>query len=69
MAELSITITEVTEQDYDGVNEDIKMLKACIDTICIDEQYSIDAIISDTVAKDNFKTVLIDLGYTWDTEI
>lgn len=69
MVELSITITQVTEQDYDGVNEDIKMLKADIDGVCIDEQYSIDATISDTVAKDNFKTALTDLGYTWDTEI
>ena len=69
MAELSITITQVTEQDYDGANEDIKMLKAEIDGVCIDEQYSIDATISDTIAKDNFKTVLTDLGYIWNTEI
>ncbi len=69
MAELSITITQITEQDYDGVNEDIKMLKASIDGVYIDEQYSIDDTISDTVAKDNFKTALTDLGYVWDTEI
>lgn len=69
MAELSITITETTEQDYDGNDENIKILKACIDGICVDETYSTDATISDGAAKTGFKTILTNLGYVWDTEI
>jgi hypothetical protein len=68
MAELSITITQVTEQDYDGVDETTKHLTAEIDCCGLKETWITETTTSDADAKTAFKAHLTAMGWTWDTE-
>jgi len=68
MSDLVITITTITEADYDGTNESTKHVNATIDLRPL--QFSIieEDTVTDTICKSNYRTQLTDLGYTWDTE-
>lgn len=67
---LSITITSKTEEDYDGINHDIKVLTGTItgDGGDLSEYYSCDSAVSDADAKTAFKIKLTDKGHIWDEE-
>lgn len=69
MAELQITIEQVTEQDYDGVNETTKHLTATIDGAALREVWVEEDTVSDATAKANFRAELTTAGYSWDTEV
>lgn len=68
MSDLVITITSVTEADYDGVNENTKHVTATLDLKPVDLSVIEEDTVTDSVCKANFRTNLTDLGYTWDTE-
>ena len=68
MSDLVITITVVTEADYDGINETTKHVKATLDLVPIDLNVIEEDLVTDSICKTNYRTHLTDLGYTWDTE-
>ncbi len=68
MSNLVITITTITEADYDGVNETTKHVAATLDLKPIQLSIIEEDAITDSVCKSNYRTQLTDLGYTWDTE-
>jgi len=68
MPNLVITITAVTETDYDGVNENTKHVSATLDLMPIQLSVVEEDTVTDTICKSNYRTQLTDLGYTWDTE-
>ncbi|TDI97047.1 MAG: hypothetical protein E2O29_02075 [Deltaproteobacteria bacterium] len=68
MSDLVITITTITEADYDGVNETTKRVTATLDLKPIDLNVIEEDTVTDSVCKTNFRTNLTDLGYIWDTE-
>ena len=69
MATLEITISEITEPDYDDVDETTKSLTAIIDDVEIPETYSTETTTSDVDAKNGFKSKLTAIGYLWDDEV
>ncbi len=68
MSDLIITITTITEPDYDGVNETTKHVTATIDLLPIHPQVIEEDTVTDATCKANYRTHLTGLGYTWDTE-
>jgi len=68
MSTLTIQITTTTETDYDGINETTKRISGDIDGIALIEIKSCPETDTDTTCKTEYKTMLTDLGYTWDTE-
>lgn len=71
--DLTWIITPVTEPDYDGVNETIKQVEPCLNTngagaTKTGRTFSRLDSETDADAKTAIKTILTDLGYTWDTE-
>ena len=69
MAELQITITTITENDYDEVAVTEKVAVATIDEAVLPVTHSEPDSVSDATIKTNFKAELTEIGYTWDTEI
>ena len=69
MATLTITITNETNQDYDGVDEDVRIVKGDIDGTPLHEEVSCEDTATDAACKTSFKDLLTDKGYTWDTEV
>jgi len=68
MSNLVITITAVSETDYDGVNEDTKHVTATLDLKSIQLSVVEEDTVIDATCKSNYRTQLTNLGYTWDTE-
>lgn len=68
MTTLTITITSVTEQDYDGVDETTKHVCGHIDDEPCTFVHVEESTVSDATVKTNFKIKLTAAGYTWDTE-
>lgn len=68
MSNLVITITPVSETDYDGVNENTKHVTATLDLRPIQLSVIEEDTVTDAICKSNYRTQLTNLGYTWDTE-
>lgn len=68
MATLTINITTVVDEDYDGNPVTIKKVTGDIDGDIIYITHSEEDTELDVNCKTNFKDCLTDLGYTWDTE-
>lgn len=68
MATLTIVITDETNQDYDGVNETVRVVTGDIDGTVLREKVSCPNGSTDVGCKTSFKTLLTDKGYTWDIE-
>ncbi len=68
MVDLVITVTAVTEADYDGVNEDTKHVSGTLDLVPVGPSVVEEDTVSDTDCKTNFRTKLTALGYVWDSE-
>lgn len=68
MVDLAITITAISELDYDGVNEDTRKITGTLDSVPITEVTSCPSTASDADCKTSFKNSLTTKGYTWDTE-
>lgn len=68
MADLVITITTVTEADYDGVDETTKHVKGTLDLIPVHLNTIEENTVTDAICKTNYRNNLTSLGYTWDTE-
>jgi len=68
MVDLVITITTITEPDYDGVNETTKHVTGTLDLKPVDLNLIEEDTVTDSVCKTNYRTELTNLGYTWDTE-
>jgi len=68
MSDLVITITNVAETDYDGINENTKHVNATLDLKSLQLSIIEEDTVTDATCKSNYRTQLTDLGYTWDTE-
>lgn len=66
MADLTVTITQVTEEDYDGVDETVKIATGVLGTATLPETLSCTPEHSDADVTTDYKTFLTSLGYTWD---
>lgn len=62
---LTINITQITEQDYDGVNETIKEVNCDIDGVTLKEYYSYPTSTADTTINTEVEADLTAKGYTW----
>ena len=69
MATLKLTISSITEADYNGVDETVKKIVCEIDDIKLPHQYFKENSKSDATCKNEVKTDLTDKGYTWQDEI
>lgn len=68
MATLTLMVMEITEEDYDGVDETVKCVCGDIDGVTLTERMSEETTVSDATCKANYKAFLTGLGYTWDNE-
>lgn len=68
MATLTMTIIQITEADYDGVNETVKKITGDIDGGILPVVFIEETTVVDATVKTNYKNKLTDLGYTWDIE-
>jgi len=68
MKTLTIMIGEITEQDYDGVDETVKEVCGSIDGVKLSETMTEETTVSDANCKTNYKAFLTALDYTWDNE-
>ncbi len=76
MKTLTITITSVTETDYDGISETVKQVTGSIydDVTQVyelesnKETVSVENTLTDAQAKDVYKSHLTNKQYTWDSE-
>lgn len=62
---ISINITQVTNQDYDGVDETVKEVTVDIDGKRIKEYYSYSNTVEDTTIESEVQDDLTAKGYTW----
>ena len=65
MATLTTTITQVTEADYDGVNETVKIATGVLGTAALPESLSCASTQTDAQVTTAYETYLTSLGYTW----
>ncbi len=76
MKTLTMTITTITETDYDGIAETVKQVTGNIyddttqtyDLVDNIETISCDSNTTDADAKTLFKNYLLTKSYTWDNE-
>lgn len=68
MTTLTITITQVIEPDYDGVNETTKHVTGSIDGVTLNEVTVCQDTDTDADCKTEFKDDLTSKGYVWDAE-
>jgi len=69
MAELSWTISSLTEPDYDEVSNTVKHVIPALDGVALPHEYFRDDAETDAAAKTAIKTDLTNKGYTWTSEI
>jgi len=67
--ELSWLITSITEVDYDGISETVKQVIPLLDGEELAHQFIRASAETDDVSKTAIKTMLINKGYSWTTEI
>ncbi len=66
--DLTWTIEDLTEDDYDGVPETVKHVIPLFDGVKFGREYFRADAETDAAAKTAIRTDLTDKGYAWDTE-
>jgi len=68
MAVLAITVTGITDADYDGVEISVKRVASAIDGKSLPIISAESETVADADCKTNYRAKLTAAGYTWDSE-
>lgn len=62
---LNITITEVTNQDYDGIDETVKEVTCEINGVKLKEYYCYENTVENATINSEVEADLTAKGYSW----